>query len=49
MTSLRNLSDKVEDELSAVALKDMSKSLDTIVSAKQVVHESRLVIQLYFM
>ena len=41
MNSVKNLSEKVEDGLTQVGLQDLNDSVDTIVAAKQVVHESR--------
>ena len=49
MNSVKNLSDKVEDKLTEVALEYFSEGLTSVVAAKQVVDESRLPIQLYCM
>ena len=43
MSSVSNVSNKAGDGLSAQALQDLSKNLDSMVETRQVVQESRLV------
>jgi len=41
MKSVKNLTEKVQDELTAVAFQDLSDAHDTIVEARQIVDESK--------